>query len=645
MRGKWKIFIILVMCGINLEPLSRALGLIGLTEADFRINPLDLAVFGGDTGKRPFFDVLIFQPIQALNYVPFLGRTYIKDARSAGWLTLHSASRLNFGVRRNLLENPVVGLKKKLAPDYPITSALKSHADLWDKTGRHRAKWKKAESEIPESLRVPLALLILAVEDALDFRRQALASLPPSVQRKLCSLIPPYLREEIPPEQMRKTESEAEKIDYRLLYAGAIDLGFTLDEVLPALSSLEMPSSLFVEIPTSLGSLIVSAGRDDIYEREDALLILDFTGDDVYTRGGGAEGERLPVSLIVDVSGNDRYEQKGYFSIGGACLGYAGVFDLSGEDRYSGSFVSQGAGVFGVGWLMDFSGHDSYKADSFSQGSGTFGIGILSDLEGDDVYEAFQAIQGYGGVLGSGLLLDGEGNDRYIANDEDIRYPSPQSKEHNANLAQGMGMGKRSDYIDGHSRAGGVGILVDGKGNDEYSCGVFGQGTSYWYSIGILYDGEGNDTYKGIWYVQGSTAHFGFGMLVDGEGNDRYEAKMNMAQGAGHDLGIGILHDYSGDDTHIAPNLSLGAGNANGIGLFIDSSGSDSYQVSSHISLGRASGVKDSLRQWMRTLGIFLDLGGGEDTYSGHPEARNEGFWKLPGANELPSELGIGLDE
>ncbi|MFN4181915.1 MAG: hypothetical protein ACK4G3_01715, partial [bacterium] len=206
-------------------------------------------------------------------------------------------------------------------------------------------------------------------------------------------------------------------------------------------------------------------------------------------------------------------------------------------------------------------------------------------------------------------------------------------------------MGKRADYIDGHSLAGGVGILVDGKGDDEYSCGVFGQGTSYWYSIGILYDAEGNDIYKGMWYVQGSTAHFGFGILVDISGDDRYEAKMNMAQGAGHDLGIGILYDISGNDTHFAPNLSLGSGNANGIGLFIDSSGSDSYQVSSQTSLGRAAGVKDSLRQWMRTIGIFLDLGDGEDTYSGHPEARNKAIWKLPGTNELPSELGIGIDE
>ncbi|MFN4182552.1 MAG: hypothetical protein ACK4G3_05060, partial [bacterium] len=274
MKGKWNIFIILVVCATSLAPLNRALELIGLTEADFKINPLDLAVFGGETGKRPFFDVLIFQPIQALNYVPYLGRTYIKDARSVGWLTLHSASRLNSGVRRNLLENPVERLKRKLSPIYPVTSALKAHPDLWDKSGRFRGKWKRAESEIPESLRAPLALLVLAVEDALDFRRQALENLPTFIQRKLCALLSPYLREEISAEQTRKIESEAEKIDYRLLYAGAIDLGFTLDEVLSRLSTFETSPPFFVEFPTSMGSLIISAGKDDIYDRDDVLLIL-----------------------------------------------------------------------------------------------------------------------------------------------------------------------------------------------------------------------------------------------------------------------------------------------------------------------------------------------------------------------------------
>ncbi len=630
---------------MSLAPLEKALSEIGITSSEFRINLLDLIVFGGDTWKRPFFDVLAFQPIQAMDYAPFLGRTYLKDAHSLGWLTLHSASRLNLAVRRNLLENPVEPLKKRLSTSFPITSALKPNQKLWDTEGRYAPRWKSLESRIPEQLRPHIALLLLAIENAMDFRRQALESLPPVARKKLCDSVPAYIKEQMTPEETRKLESYADKLDFRLLYAGAIDLAFTLDETLHQFSALSPQPAFDVEIPTSLGSIILSFGKDNVYEKERALLILDVDGNDVYKSGGGAKDDSSPISLIIDISGNDRYEQRGFFTQGGACLGYAGVFDLAGDDTYQAEFVSQGAGFWGVGWLVDRAGNDSYDADSFSQGAAQFGLGILVDTSGNDQYHAFQAIQGYGGVLGSGLLVDVSGNDRYIADDEDIRYPSPQSREHNASLAQGMGMGKRADYIDGHSLAGGVGILVDGSGDDSYSCGVFGQGTAYWYSIGILYDGEGNDIYQGMWYVQGSTAHFGVGILVEVSGDDRYVAKMNMAQGAGHDLGIGMLLEFAGNDSYQSPNLSLGAGNANGIGLFVDFSGSDSYIVSQGTNLGNAAGVKDSLREWMRTIGIFLDLGGGEDHYSGPPEAGNHSLWKRPGANKLPTELGVGVDE
>ena len=175
-----------------------------------------------------------------------------------------------------------------------------------------------------------------------------------------------------------------------------------------------------------------------------------------------------------------------------------------------------------------------------------------------DEYRCFMQAQGFGGVRGCGVLVDREGDDIYDANDKDIRYPSPQDAKHNTSLAQGFAFGLRDHPGAGNSLAGGVGILVDGKGNDRYSCGVFGQGVSYWYGLGMLIDMEGDDEYTGIWYCQGSGAHYGVGAIVDMAGNDKYLTKLTMGQGAGHDYSTAWFHDASGNDTYECPGNCVG---------------------------------------------------------------------------------------
>ena len=59
-----------------------------------------------------------------------------------------------------------------------------------------------------------------------------------------------------------------------------------------------------------------------------------------------------------------------------------------------------------------------------------------------------------------------------------------------------VGNGRRGDYLDGHSLAGGVGILFDQEGIDHYVSGVFGQGVGYWEGVGILWDAAGDDVYQ-----------------------------------------------------------------------------------------------------------------------------------------------------
>jgi hypothetical protein len=339
-------------------------------------------------------------------------------------------------------------------------------------------------------------------------------------------------------------------------------------------------------------------------------------------------------------------------AFGTGILGYAYLVDLAGNDTYRAHNLSQGVGLFGVGSLLDVSGNDTYEGYMVTQGAGIFGIGTLADLDGADRYHCYQQGQGFGFTKGFGLLIDSSGDDRYIAEDSVIVFPSPQTEEHNANLAQGVGFGKRADFVDGHSWGGGIGFLIDGAGNDHYSAGLFAQGCAYWYAIGLLSDTMGDDLYEGIWYVQGSGAHFGLGVLLESEGDDTYDAEINMAQGAGHDFTLGYLMDEAGDDVYNAPNLSLGGGNANGIGMFWDKQGDDRYRCTAGITLGRANRAgRGGLRDHIHTIGFFLDTGGTDEYPLAYPDSvrlfDNNSLWTRPGPNTdapLETERGVGYD-
>ncbi len=146
------------------------------------------------------------------------------------------------------------------------------------------------------------------------------------------------------------------------------------------------------------------------------------------------------------------------------------------NDVYRGLNLTQGSAVFGAGLLKDHEGDDTYDAYGSAQGSAEYGVGILHDEAGSDSYSCFCNAQGYAGPMGFGLLLDkGASPDTYTARDTPLDIPSAQTPEHNTSMAQGVACGRRADYLDGHSIAGGVGVLCDDGGNNTLTCGVFGQ--------------------------------------------------------------------------------------------------------------------------------------------------------------------------
>jgi hypothetical protein len=296
--------------------------------------------------------------------------------------------------------------------------------------------------------------------------------------------------------------------------------------------------------------------------------------------------------------------------------------------------------------VIDNNGNDRYRVKSNAQGCGIFGIGILSDSTGNDSLYCWTNAQGYGYTKGCGLCINYSGDDVYIAEDSILFSPGQQTKDHNSSLAQGAGFGKRADYVDGHSWAGGVGILCDISGNDKYSAGLFAQGCGYWFAIGMLLDGNGDDIYHSVWYTLGSAAHFAIGYVDDFAGNDHYTATMNMSIGSGHDFSIGYFNERGGNDIYDAPGLSLGGGNFQGIGIFHDWGGDDIYNTTGGFNLGGARGLLQGPRAYLNTFGVFVD-GGGRDTYNGIVK-QNGTRWisaKSDSTKPCPLEIGVGIDK
>uniref|UniRef100_A0A7C4TBN8 Uncharacterized protein n=1 Tax=candidate division WOR-3 bacterium TaxID=2052148 RepID=A0A7C4TBN8_UNCW3 len=610
--------------------MNRVASRLNVTLPDLKIEKDDLDFYGYGKFRTKLFDLFINNPLKIDPYISTLSRTILNNSDSLWAISYFPWARIDEGVRRGLIERPdetlTDSLPKGEALNQKLFEILQSSYQT-DTTGI---------AGLPEVIRIGIFLILTEIKNSIDLIQKGTEDLSVNDAKKIIQQLIESGEDGLSNPHI---ENLLEQIDFKAIAAGAMDLSYVLQTAIDLMREESLEKT--IKLNTTYGLVVLGSKESDKYDPLPYLLIIDFGGDDTYI-SSGASDKNHPVSIIIDYSGNDRYT--GEIGCGTGIAGIGFVIDLEGNDKYSAEKIGLGTGIFGQGIILDIAGDDEYTTDIYGLGAGLFGTGVISDLSGNDRYIGFQGCQGFGFVKGCGLLIDKEGNDTYIARDDTVKYSSPQTEEHNVSLAQGVGFGIRADFTDGHSLAGGVGMLIDGEGDDKYSCGVFGQGCGYWFGLGFLIDYNGNDEYNGVWYVQGSGAHFALGFLRDSTGNDKYNAKMNMAQGAGHDFTLGILFDYEGNDYYDAPNLSLGAGNANGMGLFIDFSGDDDYLTHSGITLGRANTAsRGSLRDFMKTIGIFID-GAGKDKYS--EIGANKKIWiqKPPLQMPLKSEWSIGID-
>ncbi len=437
---------------------------------------------------------------------------------------------------------------------------------------------------------------------------------------------------------------ESAAFDYPNMYRAAGPVLQALDGMRQAgFNYVPQPSDSW-EWDTPIGRVKIGTSGNDTHSGDNYLLLLDPGGNDTYDcQAGGNSSLNNPFSIAIDLHGDDIYSDQGNwnYAFGAGRLGVGVLWDVYGNDNYDNHRFTQGFGHWGVGILLDSAGNDDYNADGASQGSGYMGMGIMVDEWGNDEYTCFQYSQGFGFVKGWGFACDNDGNDIWTARDDIVKYPSAQTADHNVSMSQGQGFGVRYDGQDYPNdtmwQSGGQGLLFDKSGDDEYSCGVFGGASAYWFGTGILADYAGNDNMYGIWYVYGATAHYGTAFLINkGDGDDSYTATTGVGVGGGHDFSNTFFLEEGGNDTYTSSAHSLGAGNDCGTGVFVDYAGDDNYLTTHQMSIGNGNYLDFRNRgSW----GAFLDLGG-TDTYQSQKQSQgcnNNSTWTI-------NDIGAGGD-
>jgi len=634
------------------ELFRQVLAAAKLTPDDLKLDQADMALWGGDKYRFKMLDLFFDNPWKISSYTRTISKDLLATKSDLALLASIAHRRIDAGTNPGLNKDLLTKYQqqaKKLGDDALAVS-------LSQLTGKPADSFKNKQYQaLPLQLRSEVAQFLLVIPDVLHYRElgllRSLKKLQLNADKTYTDVVNSVIQTvnqdtnqaaEDTPEQVLLVESLLDNVDFKLLNTGAILAISATQQLQNQLSQLNLSALLGdadYTVDTPQGKIIISGKGDRIYPPGDYLLIIDGAGNDTYSGGAATRDISHGVSVTIDLAGNDQYSssQGTVPSFGAGIFGYGVLMDMQGNDTYEAEYTSQGIGIFGTGILYDAQGQDTYRGIGNLQGSGSFGTGLLIDNQGSDRYSLYRYGQGYGFTKGVGLLLDSEGDDHYIGMEDKYPNGGPFGADKHVHFAQGAAYGRRADHSDGHSWAGGIGMLIDGTGNDRYECDVYCQGTGYWYSLGMLVDKTGDDYHRSGVYSLGGSPHFAVGIYQDDSGSDRYKVRISQSLGQGRDWSIGWFEDSAGNDQYLGHHGILGSADVNGIGVFWDKNGDDTYLSFSEPAYGQsfvegASG----LRELMFTLGLFVD-GGGKDHYLLVPEKYNQS--KLEEVDINPKDL------
>ncbi len=247
--------------------------------------------------------------------------------------------------------------------------------------------------------------------------------------------------------------------------------------------------------------------------------------------------------------------------------------------------------------IIDLGGND-YYFNNAGASSTDVPVSLCIDFSGDDAYQTDAPFTQGAGRFGIGLLIDYRGNDQYSSKD----------------FSQGASLF-------------GVGLLLDIDGKDYYNGHVINQGVGC-FGAGLLSDTKGNDLYFSRQFAQGVGFTKGFGALIDADGDDYYFAGgvypdfrdpgksfQSMSQGIGMGIrpeetivgasgGVGMLVDQKGTDTYHGDYFSQGSGYYFSLGLLYDRNGNDRYYAGRY---AQGAGIHSA-------IGFLKDMSG-DDAY------------------------------
>ncbi|MBN2022804.1 MAG: hypothetical protein JW809_08400 [Pirellulales bacterium] len=388
-----------------------------------------------------------------------------------------------------------------------------------------------------------------------------------------------------------------EKLDRDAMHSAAAALVPLLDPAfLKQLRALSTEGSVKTEgvtgrvvrrIETPAGDILIGGPEANTYQLDEMRgvnVVVDLGGKDTYYEGTCSLAR--PVFIVIDLSGDDVYRGKKPGIQGGAVLGVSLLVDAAGDDAYEAQDVAQGSCLGGVGILADLAGEDTYVGVRRIQGQAIGGLGILIDRQGNDRYHAAMWAQGFGGPLGFAVLDDMDGADHYFAGG--AYYDSYEETPGYEGWSQGVGAGIRQ------VANGGIGVILDGGGDDIYEFDYISHGGGYWLGIGFARDFGGNDQRLGATrtayngsprteqrfqrFSNGFGCHYALGFLFDDAGDDTYNGTI-MGVGFAWDVAVGVLCDFAGNDQYLATGGGTqGNGAQAGLGILYDYNGDDVYR-------------------------------------------------------------------
>jgi len=683
----------------QVDRLSAALDSVGFIRTDLGFQPKGywnrFPQPDGIPHIMPFFVDLFSEPLHTIEYTQAMGnavRQYLQPSfYDTTQISLHRLTYI-LGVDRMMtgFRNYSVNLAPRVDSINPMMDAfgqiyLASGSQLNFMAFGAQSDWpnykkelEKKTAEIPYDLQLIIAELMLNTYDAYNWRQIAIRNI--STDDALALFAIKDLAESIGDGQIYYPEIDdiAASLDKHSLYYSCMKsaqaaetaskkLKFNIVQNAPQLKNINF------DFLSPIGRIAVGGTENNTHPFNDYAILIDLGGDDTYSgAAAGITTLQYPISIAIDISGNDTYtmENPSTPSQGSGILGAGILIDNSGDDRYQAVKMAQGCGFFGLGILLDVTGNDNYKLETSGQGCGYFGIGMNFDISGNDSRYLFGDGQGMGGVGGVGICGDYAGNDKYTAEPlESIAHRGDYHSENkiNVNGAQGAGMGRRGDGSDGHSWAGGLGVLIDIFGDDHYYSGNWTLGCGYWFGTGLVYEGGGNDIFESVYFTQASGAHYCIGAIIDEGGDDIHKLWETAGAGIafGWDYTAAILLDKGGNDRYEAKIISIANAQIRSDALLIDIGGDDYYQLQSGTQGFGSATFLDTYANpnkispmdfYSKSFALLLDIGG-KDIYSDWEKEKDKiapnsicgdnKTWLLPSRDDKDfghNNFGVGMD-